>query len=60
MKDILIEGHRILTTDNIADAVLAYAASSPRVMRRSAASHGATQSNPATRCAASRARAPTV
>ena len=36
------------------------AASSPRVMRRSAASHGATQSNPATRCAASRARAPTV
>lgn len=26
------------------------AASSPRVMRRSAASHGATQSNPATRC----------
>ena len=26
MKDILIEGHRILTTDDIADAVLAYAA----------------------------------
>lgn len=25
MKDILIEGHRILTTDEIADAVLAYA-----------------------------------
>lgn len=25
MKDILIEGHRILTTDAIADAVLAYA-----------------------------------
>ena len=25
MKDILIEGHRILTTDDIADAVLAYA-----------------------------------
>ena len=25
MKDILIEGHRILTTDDIADAVLSYA-----------------------------------
>ncbi|WP_431802692.1 hypothetical protein [Microbacterium sp. bgisy203] len=25
MKDILIEGHRILTTDEIADAVLSYA-----------------------------------
>lgn len=25
MKDILIEGHRILTTDEVADAVLAYA-----------------------------------
>ena len=25
MKDILIEGHRILTTDAIADAVLSYA-----------------------------------
>lgn len=25
MKDILIEGHRILTTDEIADAVLGYA-----------------------------------
>lgn len=25
MKDILIEGHRILTTDDIADAVIAYA-----------------------------------
>ncbi len=25
MKDILIEGHRILTTDALADAVLAYA-----------------------------------
>ena len=29
MKDILIEGHRILTTDDIADAVLSYA----RVLR---------------------------
>ncbi|WP_336630737.1 MULTISPECIES: hypothetical protein [unclassified Microbacterium] len=25
MKDILIEGHRILTTDEVADAVLTYA-----------------------------------
>lgn len=25
MKDILIDGHRILTTDEIADAVLSYA-----------------------------------
>ena len=25
MKDILIEGHRILTTDEVADAVIAYA-----------------------------------
>lgn len=25
MKDILIEGHRILTTDDIADAVISYA-----------------------------------
>lgn len=25
MKDILIEGHRILTTDEIADAVIGYA-----------------------------------
>ncbi|MEO2134266.1 MULTISPECIES: hypothetical protein [unclassified Microbacterium] len=25
MKDILIEGHRILTTDDVADAVLTYA-----------------------------------
>lgn len=25
MKDILIEGHRILTTDEVADAVLSYA-----------------------------------
>lgn len=25
MKDILIDGHRILTTDDIADAVIAYA-----------------------------------
>ena len=25
MKDILIEGHRILTTDDVADAVLVYA-----------------------------------
>jgi|GEM_PF-1999594 len=25
MKDILVEGHRLLTTDEIADAVIAYA-----------------------------------